>query len=127
MLDAGCWMLDVRADRSAVQWRGLVPGACCVHAAVDRQAMARVWRDGQKRDVFVYRFLSAGTVEEKMFQRQILKVGAGRVLLCRHACPENVVHGLLKASSPLHPPLSSHLASHPTPCSGGVLQRRGGH
>lgn len=36
--------------------------------------MARVWRDGQKREVFVYRFLSVGTVEEKMFQRQILKV-----------------------------------------------------
>jgi hypothetical protein len=35
--------------------------------------MARVWRDGQRKDVFVYRFLTAGTIEEKMFQRQILK------------------------------------------------------
>ena len=43
--------------------------------------MARVWRDGQKREVFVYRFLSAGTVEEKMFQRQILKVS-----VLKHSC-----------------------------------------
>jgi hypothetical protein len=41
--------------------------------AVDRQAMARVWRDGQRKRVFIYRFLCAGTIEEKMFQRQILK------------------------------------------------------
>ena len=38
--------------------------------------MARVWRDGQKRDVHIYRFLSTGSIEEKMYQRQILKVRA---------------------------------------------------
>ena len=41
--------------------------------AHDRQAMARVWRDGQLRPVTIYRLLAAGTVEEKVFQRQILK------------------------------------------------------
>jgi hypothetical protein len=41
--------------------------------AHDRQAMARVWRDGQTRPVTIYRLLAAGTVEEKVFQRQILK------------------------------------------------------
>lgn len=35
--------------------------------------MARVWRDGQRKRVFIYRFLSAGTIEEKMYQRQVLK------------------------------------------------------
>ena len=35
--------------------------------------MARVWRDGQKREVFVYRFITTGTIEEKIFQRQIVK------------------------------------------------------
>lgn len=35
----------------------------------------QVWRDGQKKRVFVYRFLSAGTIEEKVFQRQLSKEG----------------------------------------------------
>jgi len=38
--------------------------------ANDDQAMARVWRDGQKKQVFIYRLLSAGTIEEKILQRQ---------------------------------------------------------
>lgn len=42
--------------------------------AVDQQAMARVWRDGQKRQVYIYRLLTTGTIEEKILQRQILKV-----------------------------------------------------
>ncbi|TGZ46145.1 DNA repair and recombination protein RAD54-like protein [Temnothorax longispinosus] len=41
--------------------------------ANDDQAMARVWRDGQKKPCFVYRFLSTGTIEEKIFQRQAHK------------------------------------------------------
>lgn len=38
--------------------------------AADQQALARVWRDGQKKDCFIYRFISSGTIEEKIFQRQ---------------------------------------------------------
>ncbi|KAH6644104.1 helicase swr1 [Boeremia exigua] len=38
--------------------------------AADQQALARVWRDGQKKDCFVYRFMTTGTIEEKIFQRQ---------------------------------------------------------
>lgn len=38
--------------------------------ANDEQAMARVWRDGQGKGCFVYRFVSTGTIEEKIFQRQ---------------------------------------------------------
>lgn len=41
--------------------------------ATDLQAMARVWRDGQKKAVFVYRLLCTGTIEEKIFQRQLFK------------------------------------------------------
>eukprot|EP00096_Caligus_rogercresseyi_P016605 TRINITY_DN9336_c0_g1_i1.p1 TRINITY_DN9336_c0_g1~~TRINITY_DN9336_c0_g1_i1.p1 ORF type:complete len:419 (-),score=71.04 TRINITY_DN9336_c0_g1_i1:10-1092(-) len=43
----------------------------------DIQAMARVWRDGQTRPVFVYRLLTTGTIEEKIFQRQVMKQGLG--------------------------------------------------
>jgi DNA repair and recombination protein RAD54B len=37
--------------------------------------MARVWRDGQKRNVFIYRLLATGTIEEKIYQRQVAKQG----------------------------------------------------
>ncbi|KAL7748994.1 DNA-dependent ATPase protein rad54 [Sorochytrium milnesiophthora] len=41
--------------------------------ASDAQAMARVWRDGQKKSCFLYRFMCTGTIEEKIFQRQCHK------------------------------------------------------
>ena len=41
--------------------------------ANDDQAMARVWRDGQKKDCFIYRLLATGSIEEKIFQRQTHK------------------------------------------------------
>ncbi|KAI1722644.1 type III restriction enzyme, res subunit family protein [Ditylenchus destructor] len=41
--------------------------------ANDDQAMARVWRDGQKKICFIYRLLTTGTIEEKIFQRQTHK------------------------------------------------------
>ncbi|XP_060534164.1 DNA repair and recombination protein RAD54-like [Cylas formicarius] len=41
--------------------------------ANDDQAMARVWRDGQQKPCYIYRFLTAGTIEEKIFQRQAHK------------------------------------------------------
>ena len=37
------------------------------------KAAARCWRDGQKKRCFTYRFLATGTVEEKIFQRQLSK------------------------------------------------------
>lgn len=42
--------------------------------ASDLQAMSRIWRDGQKKEVFIYRFILAGSIEEKIFQRQLSKV-----------------------------------------------------
>ena len=48
--------------------------------AVDDQAMARVYRDGQKKPVYVWRMLSAGTVEEKMYQRQLFKKQLGGIV-----------------------------------------------
>ena len=48
--------------------------------AVDKQAAARCWRDGQKKRCFTYRFLSTGTLEEKIFQRQLSKEGLQSVV-----------------------------------------------
>lgn len=43
--------------------------------ATDIQAMARIHRDGQKRPCFIYRFLMAGGLDEKIWQRQVTKLG----------------------------------------------------
>jgi len=39
----------------------------------DVQARERTWRIGQKRDVTIYRLVLTGTVEEKIYQRQVYK------------------------------------------------------
>lgn len=48
--------------------------------AVDIQAMSRIWRDGQKGDVKLYRLITCGTIEEKIFQRQLKKLSFGTVI-----------------------------------------------
>ena len=45
------------------------------------QAAARVWRDGQRKKVYVYRLLAAGTLEEKVFQRQMSKKGLQTIVV----------------------------------------------
>ena len=41
--------------------------------ATDIQARERAWRIGQKRDVVIYRLVTSGTIEEKIYQRQVYK------------------------------------------------------
>ncbi|XP_061390235.1 DNA repair and recombination protein RAD54-like [Musca vetustissima] len=41
--------------------------------ANDEQAMARIWRDGQKKPCFIYRLVATGSIEEKILQRQTHK------------------------------------------------------
>ncbi|KAK6120027.1 hypothetical protein DH2020_046228 [Rehmannia glutinosa] len=41
--------------------------------STDMQARERAWRIGQKKDVTVYRLITRGTIEEKVYQRQIYK------------------------------------------------------
>ena len=41
--------------------------------ACDKQAAGRIWREGQKKRCFIYRFMSTGTIEEKIIQRQLSK------------------------------------------------------
>ncbi|KZT04627.1 uncharacterized protein LAESUDRAFT_727800 [Laetiporus sulphureus 93-53] len=47
----------------------------------DLQSMARIHRDGQKRPVFIYRFLTAGAIDEKIYQRQVTKLGLSASLM----------------------------------------------
>lgn len=41
--------------------------------STDMQARERAWRLGQKRQVTVYRLMTSGTIEEKIYHRQIFK------------------------------------------------------
>ncbi|VDN07262.1 unnamed protein product [Thelazia callipaeda] len=42
--------------------------------SVDIQARERAWRIGQERNVTIYRFLTGGTIEEKIYHRQVFKL-----------------------------------------------------
>ena len=48
--------------------------------AEDKQAVDRAFRIGQTRDVVVYRLISAGGVEEKIYEKQVFKDGVRVVL-----------------------------------------------
>lgn len=41
--------------------------------STDIQARERAWRLGQKKEVMIYRLMIAGSIEEKIYQRQIFK------------------------------------------------------
>lgn len=41
--------------------------------ATDAQAVDRAFRIGQEKDVVVYRLITCGSVEEKIYRRQIFK------------------------------------------------------
>lgn len=41
--------------------------------STDTQARERAWRIGQNKDVTIYRLLTSGTIEEKIYHRQIFK------------------------------------------------------
>merc|ERR1711965_637401 len=43
--------------------------------ATDQQALARVWRSGQQKPCYVYRFFAVGSLEEVCFERQCSKEG----------------------------------------------------
>ncbi|KJA27751.1 hypothetical protein HYPSUDRAFT_873593 [Hypholoma sublateritium FD-334 SS-4] len=43
--------------------------------------MARCHRDGQKRPVFIYRLLTAGAIDEKIYQRQVTKLALSDSLI----------------------------------------------
>ena len=49
--------------------------------ALDMQAMDRAHRTGQKRKVEVYRLLSQGTLEERIYERQLYKMAHANIAL----------------------------------------------
>jgi DNA repair and recombination protein RAD54B len=49
--------------------------------SVDLQAMSRVYREGQTKNVYIYRLVATGTIEEKIFQRQIVKTALSKTVV----------------------------------------------
>ncbi|CAH1802023.1 unnamed protein product [Owenia fusiformis] len=62
--------------------------------ANDLQAMARVWRDGQRKKVYIYRLFTTGTIEEKVYQRQISKQGLSGAVMDSKTTIQNVKFSL---------------------------------
>src|SRR5262245_48454233 len=54
-------------DAAVVLW------ACSWNPANDLQAIYRAYRFGQTRSVHIYRLISHGTLEEKIYRRQVLQ------------------------------------------------------
>eukprot|EP00198_Chlamydomonas_reinhardtii_P013591 XP_001702928.1 SWI/SNF chromatin remodeling complex component [Chlamydomonas reinhardtii] len=46
--------------------------------SIDNQSVDRAYRMGQTRDVVVYRLITCGTVEEKIYRKQVFKGGLSR-------------------------------------------------
>lgn len=61
--------------------------------AADQQALARVWRDGQKKDCYIYRLICTGTIEEKIFQRQSMKQSLSSCVVDKMEDVERVFSG----------------------------------
>lgn len=43
--------------------------------------LCQVWREGQAKRVWIYRLLMAGSIEEKVLQRQLAKQGLSEALV----------------------------------------------
>lgn len=61
--------------------------------AADQQALARVWRDGQKKNCFIYRFICTGSIEEKIYQRQSMKLSLSSCVVDEKEDVERIFSG----------------------------------
>jgi len=61
--------------------------------STDMQARERAWRIGQEKDVTIYRLLTSGTIEEKIYHRQIFKQ-----LLCNRVLKDPTQRRIFKST-----------------------------
>jgi len=58
-----------------------------------------IHREGQKRSCYIYRFLTAGTIDEVVFQRQIIKLALSGSVMVRRSLPSPRVGRSVSTSS----------------------------
>ena len=73
-------------DISLVGASRLVMFDSALNPARDAQTLSRVWRDGQCKPVTVYRLLTAGSIEEKIHQLQLMKDKMAPMVQSNAAC-----------------------------------------
>eukprot|EP00300_Choanocystis_sp_HF-7_P007513 c15330_g1_i1.p1 GENE.c15330_g1_i1~~c15330_g1_i1.p1 ORF type:complete len:1129 (-),score=244.77 c15330_g1_i1:110-3466(-) len=97
----------------------------CWNPSHDLQALFRCYRYGQTKEVFVYRLLSAGTMEEKIYDRQVAKQGMAERVVEKHQVARIYQIGALAELFTLDPDPDddSEIAEEPT--EGDVIAKSG--
>eukprot|EP00559_Dactyliosolen_fragilissimus_P008537 CAMPEP_0184870294 /NCGR_PEP_ID=MMETSP0580-20130426/37009_1 /TAXON_ID=1118495 /ORGANISM="Dactyliosolen fragilissimus" /LENGTH=559 /DNA_ID=CAMNT_0027372299 /DNA_START=151 /DNA_END=1830 /DNA_ORIENTATION=+ len=94
--------------------------------ADDSQAVDRCYRIGQKNDVTIYRFIAAGTVEERMYEKQVQKDGIRRTITTNSGCAteryfsSDDLHRLFKLNAEGECEFLGKLNKNENPCAVGA-------
>ncbi|XP_058238856.1 transcriptional regulator ATRX-like isoform X2 [Hemibagrus wyckioides] len=87
----------------------------------DVQSMFRVFRFGQKKSVYIYRFLAQGTMEQKIYERQVAKLSLSSRVVDQQQIQRHFTHSQLSDLYRFQP--DSHSKSHPVEPADKVLAK----
>jgi len=113
------FLLSARAGGAGISLVGasrLVAMDCDWNPAVDLQALARCWRDGQTKPVFIYRLVTQGTIEQLILSRQYGKGLLAKVVGAAGAgWAPTELSGATNLTAMVSPPAADAVAGVPLP------------